>query len=394
VRTSWILAGALLLVGVASLWCGSAKTASVRANESTPRAAPTQPEPRMLVADAPRLQGRGDASKGRAAQAASRGEGEASWVTVAEEELPDDPVGVGACTLVLAFVDDALGEPFATGFDLWRLDAPGNPEWTHGDQRQTRHAEGVEAFRIPDLPAGRYRLHVHGARKAGPDPPAFEVSGALTRVRVVVAAPPEIQVRLLVFDERGNRMDRGRRQARGCGSTSRSPDTPDWVRKRHLTGNRIVGGGRCWCGLGCGGSSRFADPVEAGPDGFDLGAWRGSSRYADRSASACFFFDGHSEVRTRLKSDALPAGPFVALSVPMAWIRERVQLEDGRPATDTDLCVSARCAAVAPAQDADPWVVAAALPIEVWVTRGGRQVGCCTLHLTDAGAVLAPPKDP
>ncbi len=308
-----------------------------------------------------------------------------------EEDLPPDPIEAGPCTLELSFVDTNTGEAAPTSFDLWRLDAPGNADWTRGDQRQVATYRSEETARLEGLPEGRYRLHVHGAPKDATDaddPDSFVVAGSLTSLEISFRAPPISHVRVLVFDEGGHALKEARKRVGGSGSYSSDPSTPEWVRSRTLTGDRYQGSSSF--GMGCGSGRGRGAPIDIRADaaGFDLGAWRAASRYRSKSVSLTLLFEGRSSVYEFVATKELPRRPLVALSLPLDWIRSRTRLSDGTWIEDTDLALEAECAPVEPAENADPWTVASALPIKIRAKRGKDTVAQGVLHLADEEVVL------
>jgi len=157
----------------------------------------------------------------------------------------------GGCALRLRLLDDVTGKPFTSDVELWRLDLPEDEEWTAGDLLQAERNVGPDGGTFADLPAGRYRVVVHGQSfLAEDDPPAFLVRRAFTDLELSVRAPRSHRVYLQVFDERGREMRTAKLRHHDWSWASDGPADPAWARRREpkrasasLNRSIVVGGG-------------------------------------------------------------------------------------------------------------------------------------------------------
>jgi len=141
------------------------------------------------------------------------------------EDLPtpdavEEPAeGTKGCALLLELTDESTGKRVSATVALYRLDVPADDQWTEGDalEREIEHHRGP--CRVQGLPAGRYRIRVARQRDGTDDPPSFDVSGPETRVQFALPMPRGFQGRLIVVDERGAPIRRGRSGFRSSNSS-------------------------------------------------------------------------------------------------------------------------------------------------------------------------------
>jgi hypothetical protein len=309
------------------------------------------------------------------------------------EPLPDDPVEDGAAVLVLTFVGRGTGAPVPTRFDLWRLDAPGSGDWGRGDQRQVAMEERASEHVLARLPEGRYRVHAYDVRKEeAEDPPPFEVRGRRTHVTLELAAPRLVRATLVVFDETGRRIEAGVRQGSSSYVTFAPPAVPGWVVPRRSASGFLAEEDPDDVEIfrGCGGRTETAVVAEHGV--FPLGRYEEAARYKEFSRSLGLSFEGRSRIDVRVAPRGGEDLTYIALSVPLAWVRDRLLGPDGRRPCDVDAVhVHACCEAVVLAEGADPFESARALPIKVCVRRGTAEVAKGTLLLDDPRSVVTVP---
>lgn len=286
---------------------------------------------------------------------------------------PPDPVEAGPCRLILEAVTDDDEAPLdAVAVELWRLGAPGNDEWCEGDQLQAVDTVRAGTASFADLPEGRYRIFGVGARKGSEDPPAFQVAGPATTVRITVAAPREVPVLLQVVSEQGVRLIVGARR-RGGSSSAYTQPTPEWIQPRRLrdgcTYEPMSLHGRS-CGRG---RDEPAQPLTAGLSGFDMGQSLEATKACRPSRSVYLEAPGRSEVSVFATGDDEPrdgAYRFLGVSAPLDLLASRVVLPDGRRALEVGASVSASSGAVRATEElaTDAWRT---IPITVWVRLRG-----------------------
>lgn len=293
-------------------------------------------------------------------------------------EEPTDPVETGPCRLTLRFVRSGDEQPVRPRAVLWHLGAPGNLDWTWGDQS---HGEGCwrdDALVFERLPVGRYRVQALGAARGSDDPAAFDVLDPDTHVRLVVPMPPTHKVFLVALDENGARLASGSRRWTGS-LRHRTEDTPGWLRRRNL---RAASEEECLGTVGWFGSTTCVScccgggtPIEAGARGFEISEFSEPSRGEGAVHSVRLERPGRSSIRVRVDGDeAGESGDrtYLGLSVPLALLDSHVVLPDGGLATDAGAHLAAECDAVrlSTSMAHDAW---RALPIHVRVTLDGYE---------------------
>lgn len=248
---------------------------------------------------------------------------------VADEDLPPDPVGRGDCALTIRLHGIGTRAPVAASIQLWRLGAPGNDDWTAGDQLQLRCDVPLEGTSLHDLPAGRYRIFSGDARRGAHDPPEFTLEDGHSDADLPMDMPRRMSATLLILDERGGQITEATRTDGGSGSSfSSRDDEPDWVVSRNL--RRGVACRSVMCGSGCGGGRSRPVAVTATRDGFPVGEFTEASRTSRRSSSHTFRFPGQTDVRLHFANDHPAPWRFVARSVPRGPLWNSVLVE-GRP---------------------------------------------------------------
>jgi hypothetical protein len=297
-------------------------------------------------------------------------------------EEPDDPVDVGPCRLVVRFVREGDEQPVQPRAELWRVGAPGNCDWTWGDQSHGQGAWRDGALVFERLPYGRYRVQALGARRGSADPLPFDVLDPETEVRLVVPMPPTHRVFLVAVDEHGRRIQSGRSYTGGS-SRHGSEETPRWLQVRTP---RIAGpewservGGHGWFASSCCGGSGEGVRIEAGPQGFEISRFTEPSRSESASHRATLREDGRCDIDVRIDADEEGAPgdrTYLGVSAPVALLASHVLLPDGTSALDAGARVWGDCAArrVAPGDAPDVWrTIWPSMPIKVRVSLAGYE---------------------
>lgn len=258
-------------------------------------------------------------------------------------KLPDDPIETGPCALELALYDADSGAALKGKIHLYRLDAPGNEDWTRGDRLQAVITVPVEGATILNLPAGQYRPHCITQRYPGFDLAPLEVSGSLTRCAMRVAMPRISAAWLIVHDETSRAIEEGTLRGHRRTQSSRSLN-PAWLQERKLREpDRYIRIGGGW-GSGRGGSRRRRAVAEDGR--YQLG------RYAediwDRHVKVGWTWgaQGRTEVYARLDLERWTEKTFVGVSVPLNWVHDSVLMPDGGFAIDAGAKIRTWCPAV------------------------------------------------
>ncbi len=248
---------------------------------------------------------------------------------VADEDLPPDPVGRGDCALTIRLHGIGTRAPVAAGIQLWRLGAPGNDDWSEGDQLQLRCDVPPSGTSLYDLPAGRYRIFSGDARRGAHDPPEFLLEEGHSDADLPMDMPRRMTATLLILDERNRQVTEAIRTDGGRGSaTSSLDDEPDWVVARNLRRGAACRSVMCSSGGGGGRSRPVA--VTATRDGFLVGEFTEASRTSRRSSSHTFRVPDQTDVRLHFANDHPAPWRFVARSVPRGPLRDSV-LVGGRP---------------------------------------------------------------
>lgn len=124
------------------------------------------------------------------------------WVLEDESDRPPDPVESGPASLFLRLIDAHSGDAIASRLELWRIEAPGNADWSAGDQLQLTADVPAEGARFPSLPEGRYRASCARA-DGGSVLPEFEVRAPHTEVELALELPGDFEVRVHFLDRFG-----------------------------------------------------------------------------------------------------------------------------------------------------------------------------------------------
>jgi len=238
----------------------------------------------------------------------------------------DDPVQGGSATLVLEVADRDTHQP-AAHFDLevWRLDAPGNENWTAGDQLQARvRTNKSGSVQVEDLPEGAYRVIGSDAAQASEDPPAFRVGEGTTRILLEVPLPKPIQTFVRVYDEHGNPLRTARRGPTRH-SKSTHADPPEWMRPRQPRdpGDAIGLGG------GAGGSFHRPYRIHADARGFDLGRVRANTRRSTIRSRVRLGFDFHASVLVEASGEPATERTYAVVVLPTERFLQSACLPDG-----------------------------------------------------------------
>jgi len=279
------------------------------------------------------------------------------------EELPDDPVETGPCSLTLNLTSAESGQPVQAAVELWRLDAPGNEHWRRGDQLQARQDVRVEGVAVDNLPAGRYRVFARDQRVNSEDPPAFAVAGPTTVVTLSVPMPRKFHVHVRIYTESGHVLLRAMRDDLGGSTSSDTDGAPKWRKERELRNG-------FWCvrsismGIGCGANRAPAYEVVGTEAGFHLGFSQEDARGSRCTSSHSFESEGRTSVRLFLTREVQRDRSYLALSVPEEPIVASIVMPDGRRASEAGADFRIYCSATLeePGARADAW---RALPIHV-----------------------------
>jgi hypothetical protein len=280
-----------------------------------------------------------------------------------------DPVEHGECVLFLHVVDADTGNPVASTVDLWRLDAPGNADWTEGDQIQVTAEIPVEGAKLEALPAGVYRPRCLAERYSAEDPTPLRVAGPLTEVTIPIQMPREFRAYVKVVDSRGALVPRGslRRGWRFWHDRSRNPA---WRRPRRLRGPepRVGRGAR---GGGGGGGGRSATAPQP-PDGFPLGPSPEDSKKSCTTYGFSIEVEGANDVSVCVPGEATDGVTFLGLAVPLETVTGDLRMPDGRTIAEAGGTVDVSFDAVELKPSA-PSPTLVDLPFHIRVTVPGKK---------------------
>jgi len=260
------------------------------------------------------------------------------------EELPEDPVETGPCSLTLNLTSAESEQPVQATAELWRLDAPGNEHWKRGDQLQARLDVPREGIAVDNLPAGRYRVFSGDQRVNSADPPAFEVAGPRTVVTLSLPMPRKFHVHVRIYTESGHVLLRATRDDLGGSTYAGTVDPPKWRKERWLKSGNWFGGTRS-LGIGCGSSRAPAYEVAGTEAGFYLGVCREDARRSSRTSSHSFENEGRTSVSLFLTGEIQRDHSYIALSVPVEPILASIVLPDGRLASEAGADIRIYCSA-------------------------------------------------
>ena len=273
---------------------------------------------------------------------------------------PPDPSESGPCNLVLRAIDGDRYRPIQIPIQIWRLNAPGNHEWTEGDQWQTSVKLRPEGTRIEGLPAGEYRAYCLFQRAGTNDPIAFHVGGDLTKHTLVVPMPRKHKVFVRVYDEKGRLLDWKEHGAYGPGRSLNGRYGPRWRKGRRRVNPARNGGVGLRSYTRCARISRRPGPPRAAPQPILVGEFEDDDKRGPAWSRIVCRFDGdRTPVEFIHYHRPGPDRTYAVLSVPMAPIREAVLLPDGRRALEAGATLRVRC---------EPLVVTKATPADAWRT--------------------------
>ncbi|MCZ6572109.1 MAG: hypothetical protein O7C98_02960 [Planctomycetota bacterium] len=287
---------------------------------------------------------------------------------------PPDPVERGSCALLLRALDGAKYRSLEISIQLWRLNAPGNREWTQGDQLQTRVELLREGTRIERLPAGEYRVYSPYQRAGTDDPISFRVDGAETTHTLVVPMPRKHKVSLEVYDEEGRLLDWKEYTRYGRRRSWSGRRGPSWIeqrrRKQPVRWVRGSGGGMS---VLCAHAGKRIGPPRAEPQPILVGEYPEDDKRGRTRSAAVYRFDGdRNEVRLTHYHASGGDRTYVGLSVAIGPIRDAILLPDGRKAVDAGAELKAACAAVQRTEATAPDIWRT-LPIRVTVNLKGHE---------------------
>jgi len=256
-----------------------------------------------------------------------------------------EPTGEAqGCALLLELTDESTGNPVSADLYLYRLDVPADERWTQGDVLERELAHGRQPCWVRNLPAGRYRIRVTEQRDGSVDPPSFLVAGPETRIRLALPMPRWFRASLLVVNERGERLRRGRRRfdSYRCG---RVVDPTPWLRLRqprhgdHQSEEREQSIGH--------GDGDFSWIELIAPVGvFEMMRWREPCQGEWSRSGTVWNFEGTTPVIVVEKYDASRDVTYLALSVDPRPTRDAVRLPDGSAAQAAGAKIEIECRAV------------------------------------------------
>jgi len=288
-----------------------------------------------------------------------------------EMEQPDDPIETGDCTLYLTLVERGSLRPVASWVTLYRLDAPANEFYEHGDQVQARLQVPETGLVIRDLPEDGYRLVVDQIRRAQGDPAAFEVRGRNTQHEVLIDLPREREAWLVLYDAAGRRIERASIQVLPTEARPRWPWEIRWVQGRacklenvfeEVTSDAVDFGAPLPAAV-----ERVAEA-----EGFRLTGLRESNSGETRVHVWRASLEGHTSVVVRITMDSEPPERLVGLIAPLDELEESIRLPSGEDVRSFPGSVSASSLARPASQlpPDDPWRV---LVVDVRVAPGGYE---------------------
>lgn len=242
-----------------------------------------------------------------------------------------DAIEDGACVLFLKLVDAKTGAAQKGLMNLWRLNAPGNGNWSAGDQLQETAKVLHEGREFVNLPPGSYRAVSLGSAFGSGYADAFQVGGALTEHTLLVQAPIEIETFVEIYNASGVRLEEIEVKDAGRSWQARKSSPPPWrVERVALHGNPIQqGGGGGGGGFGSS-SHRSWRKLHASPQGFALGSFLQDSR--ERANQYRFDVRAPDGGVLELEIDRLPepGGRLVAVFMSTQDVLWHVVFPDGR----------------------------------------------------------------
>lgn len=258
--------------------------------------------------------------------------------------LPPDPAERGECAMLVRVLDAETQQPIASTVDLWRLDAPGNEEWTAGDQLQLTAEVPAEGARLEALPAGFYRPICLAERFSAEDPPPVRVEGPLTEVTFRILMPRKLHACVKVVDVRGAPLPKGsvRQGSRTWHNRWRDPA---WRKPRALRGAKR----NVYLQLGGGGGGAYvrAKGIPQPPGGFRLGPFAEDSKQSEVRYHVTVAVEGCNDVRVAVPGAATDGLTFLGLAVPFATVGGELRMQDGRTVAEAGGKVWASFKAVA-----------------------------------------------
>lgn len=248
------------------------------------------------------------------------------------DHLPTDPIETGDCELALRLFDSETRDPVESDVFLWRLDAPGNENWTDGDQLQARESIPKDGFTFGSLPAGDYRVVCVEERFDAVDHKMFRVEGPETRVDLNLLMPRARKAHVQIYSVDGNVVKRATIASRGHTPGTRPVDRPEWLRERELRG-RLDKPGAFGLGGGGAGLVKRRSLSTAEEEGFLLGRIKEDRR----STRARYFFDVTPPAlsTTHVQIDASHEQlQYVGVAIDPQYIVSRLRQPNGAPVDD------------------------------------------------------------
>jgi hypothetical protein len=198
------VATAVGVLGSALVWMRLPATAERPTAPGVARAAGPEPRPALLrAAVLGPVESAGRSPVPELAEAGRPIQLSAAAPDVAAAAGPQDSLA----GLYLTLVDRVSGAPVEGSVVIYRFDTPVDLREPGRWALLRAESVGADGIAIEGLRPGFHRLHVASARAGFEDPPAFELRSGVTRMLVPVDRPPCHPVRLLVVDERGQRID-------------------------------------------------------------------------------------------------------------------------------------------------------------------------------------------
>lgn len=231
--------------------------------------------------------------------------------------------------LTLDLVDASNGAPIAAPFHLWRLDLPEDERFTAGDLDLGAREAPLGRAVVHDLAPGRYRIACGIQRRGAEDPLGFVLDGSDARVELALELPREREVFLVLFDERGARLDEAELFGTPRRSEHRSPYEPAWPHPRRAKdGLDAIGLSGSYGGLACGGSRSWRR-VAAEARGFPLGRSREDSQELACRWSSRWRGVGRTQVNCNVRGSDLGEPVYAGASIDAQSVLRHVLLPEG-----------------------------------------------------------------
>lgn len=255
-----------------------------------------------------------------------------------EQEEAVDALEKGPCSLHLSAQWSDSGEPAATHFVLYRLDAPANRFFGPGDQLQEEGELPKEGLWIRDLAEDTYRVVCFAGGAAAGDLPEFVVRGETTARTLSLARPRTAAAYLRLYEPDGTLIHLA--QKVDLNALKAEPSDVPWLAVRE----QLMGYSTQFTSIGSSASRQTEE--RAGAAGFPLGELREPRRAGHTVRRVSYTREGDSAAAVTLRWSPGEGTEWSGVLASTTEIVESLSLPSGTPVDPALLVLSASTEAV------------------------------------------------